>query len=61
MATEHPQAGLHIAPRSIRELIVSRAEGDLLDLEPLDLGPGAPGTAALEAERGPEPGGRDAS
>jgi hypothetical protein len=60
MATErsHP---VPVKPRSISELVVIRAEGDLLELEPLDLGPGAPGTAALEAERGPEPPRRDAA
>jgi len=40
---------------TLRELIVSRATGDLLEIEPLDLGPDAPATAALAAERGPEP------
>lgn len=38
------------------ELTVRIAQGDLLKVDPLDLGPNAPGTAALEAERGPEPG-----
>lgn len=37
------------------DLIVRHASTDLLDVEPIDLGPGAPMTAALEAERGPEP------
>jgi hypothetical protein len=36
-------------------LTVRDAEGDLLDVEPLDLGPDAPATAALAAERGPQP------
>ncbi len=42
-------------PRSLIELTVRDAEGDLLDVEPLDLGPDAPATAALAAERGPQP------
>lgn len=32
------------------------AQSDLLEVEPLDFGPDAPATAALEAERGPQPG-----
>jgi hypothetical protein len=39
----------------LAELTVRKAHGDLLEVEPLDLGPGAPGTAALEHERGLEP------
>ncbi len=31
------------------------AQSDLLEVDPLDFGPDAPATAALEAERGPEP------
>jgi hypothetical protein len=34
---------------------VHSAQGDLLEVEPLDLGPDAPATAVLEVERGPEP------
>lgn len=41
--------------RTLSELIIRPAQGDLLEVEPLDLGPGAPGAAALEAERGPQP------
>jgi hypothetical protein len=55
MATEPS----NVAPRSrfsVAELTVRPAEIDLLEVEPLDLGPEAPATAALEAERGPEPG-----
>jgi hypothetical protein len=40
---------------SVSELTVRMAQSDLLELDPLDFGPGAPATAALEAERGPEP------
>jgi hypothetical protein len=36
---------------------VRTAQSDLLEVDPLDFGPNAPATAALEAERGPEPGG----
>jgi len=39
---------------SLAELTVHEAEGDLLDIDPLDLGPDAPATAALAAERGPQ-------
>ena len=38
------------------ELTVRTAQSDLLDVDPLDFGANAPATAALEAERGPEPG-----
>jgi hypothetical protein len=41
---------------SVAELTVRPAHGDLLDIDPLDLGPDAPATAALESERGPQPG-----
>ncbi|MCL2419485.1 MAG: hypothetical protein FWD04_09345 [Conexibacteraceae bacterium] len=51
MSTE-PSPDSHL---TLRELIVSHATGDLLEIEPLDLGPDAPATAALAAERGPEP------
>ena len=40
---------------SVAELTVHTAESDLLEVDPLDLGPDAPATAALEVERGPEP------
>ncbi len=43
------------AQHRLEDLIVRQAEGELLDVEPLNLGPGAPATAALEAERGPRP------
>jgi hypothetical protein len=39
---------------SVAELTVRTAQNDLLEVDPLDLGPDAPTTAALEAERGPE-------
>jgi hypothetical protein len=38
---------------SVADLTVHTAESDLLDVDPLDLGPDAPATAALKAERGP--------
>jgi hypothetical protein len=40
---------------SVAELSVRAAESDLLLVDPLDFGPGAPATAALAAERGPQP------
>ena len=36
------------------ELTVRSAQTDLLEVDPLDFGPDAPATAALEVERGPE-------
>lgn len=54
----HPSHPSHPAPpdrRSLAELTVRAAHGDLLEIEPLDLGPGAPATIALERERGPQP------
>jgi hypothetical protein len=44
-----------VLSRRERPLTVRSSQGDLLEVEPLDLGPNAPATAALEAERGPEP------
>ena len=44
-----------VAPRSVNELIVVPATADLLTVAAIELGPGGPGTAALAAERGPEP------
>jgi hypothetical protein len=41
---------------SVAELTVRSAQSDLLEVHPLDLGPDGPATAALEAERGPQPG-----
>jgi hypothetical protein len=38
---------------SVAELTVHTAQSDLLEVDPLDLGPDAPATAALEVERGP--------
>jgi hypothetical protein len=38
----------------VAELTVRTAQSDLLEVDPIDLGPDAPATAALEAERGPE-------
>jgi len=40
----------------VAQLTVRSAQSDLLEVEPLDFGPDAPATAALEAERGPQPG-----
>lgn len=37
------------------ELIVRVGDDDLLDVEPLNLGPDAPATTALELERGARP------
>jgi hypothetical protein len=48
----------HPAPlnrRSLAELTVRDAHGDLLEVQPLDLGPGTPATIAREHERGPQP------
>jgi hypothetical protein len=55
VVTTHPS---HRAPHdrhSVAQLTVLQAHGDLLEVEPLDLGPGAPATIALEQERGPIP------
>ena len=41
---------------SVAELTVRTSLSDLLEVDPLDLGQDAPATAALEAERGPQPG-----
>jgi hypothetical protein len=41
---------------SVVELTVRGAQRDLLEVDPLDFGPDAPATRALEAERGPQPG-----
>ena len=44
------------AQHRLAELVVRAAKSDLLEVEPLSFGPGAPATAALELERGPRPG-----
>jgi hypothetical protein len=44
-----------VLPFSLDDITVTEARDDLLLVEPIDLGPGAPATAALEVERGPEP------
>jgi hypothetical protein len=55
MAT--PAAPLSASQRwSLSELTVRDAWRDLLDVEPVDLGPGAPASAALALERGSHPG-----
>jgi hypothetical protein len=36
---------------SLAELTVREADADLLDIEPLDLGPNSPASAALAKER----------
>lgn len=54
MATQPSHPSSSGAPRLV-ELTVRSAQGDLLEVEPLDLGPDAPATAALAAERGPHP------
>lgn len=53
MATEPS----HPLPKTftIAELTVQKADGDLLELDPLEMGPGTPGSDALAIERGPEP------
>jgi hypothetical protein len=43
------------AQHRLADLIVRAAEAELLDIDALNLGPGSPATAALEAERGPRP------
>jgi hypothetical protein len=40
----------------VAELTVRSAQSDLLEVDPLDFGPDAPATAALEAECGLQPG-----
>lgn len=50
-----PSPGSPILPRSVDQLTVTEARDDLLLVDPIDLGPGAPATAALELERGPQP------
>ncbi len=40
---------------SVAELTVRSPQSDLLEVDPLDFGPDAPATAALAAERGPQP------
>ncbi|MGI8781544.1 MAG: hypothetical protein ACR2L8_15500 [Solirubrobacteraceae bacterium] len=54
MATHrsHPAPSDH---HSLAELTVRNAHGDLLEVEPLDLGPAAPATTALAHERGSQP------
>ena len=54
MATEssHPSSWDRF---SVAELTVREPQSDLLEVDPLDFGPDAPATAALEVERGPEP------
>jgi hypothetical protein len=54
MATE-PSRSSSTDRFSVAELSVRPAESDLLSVDPLDFGPGAPATAALAAERGPQP------
>jgi hypothetical protein len=50
-SSERPSPEQH----NVAELTVRGPRGDLLDVEPLDLGPGAPATSALELERGTRP------
>jgi hypothetical protein len=54
MATE-PSRSSSADRFSVAELSVRAAESDLLLADPLDFGPGDPATAALAAERGPQP------
>jgi hypothetical protein len=51
----HPSHPARNDPHSVAQLTVLEAHGDLLEVEPLDLGPDAPATIALEQERGPTP------
>lgn len=54
MAVE-PSHSSTVVPRSVDELTVTAAREDLLLVDPIDFGPGAPATAALALERGPQP------
>ncbi len=54
MATDR-SSSTAVLPLSIDDITVSEARDDLLLVEPIDLGPGAPATAALEVERGRQP------
>ncbi len=56
VATERSSDNTAVIPRSLRELTVSYARANLLTVETLDLGSGAPASAALALERGPQPG-----
>jgi hypothetical protein len=56
MATDRSPSAA-VLPLSLDGITVSQARGDLLLVEPIDLGPGSPATAALEVERGPRPAG----
>lgn len=47
--------GTAVLPLSLDDITVTEAREDLLLVDPIDLGPGAPATAALEVERGPQP------
>jgi hypothetical protein len=51
----NPSSSAPLDRHSVAELTVRDPQGDLLEVEPLDLGLGAPATAALEQERGLQP------
>ncbi|MGO9792808.1 MAG: hypothetical protein ACLP8S_25795, partial [Solirubrobacteraceae bacterium] len=44
-----------VLPLALDDITLTEARDDLLLIEPIDLGPGAPATAALEVERGRQP------
>ena len=48
-------SGTAVLRLSLEDITVTEARDDLLLVKPIDLGPGAPATAALEVERGPQP------
>jgi hypothetical protein len=47
-----------VVQHALAELVVRSAKSDLLDVEPLTFGAGSPASAALDLERGPQPGGQ---
>jgi len=47
-------SSISILPLSLDDITATEGRDDLLLVEPVGLGPGAPATAALEVERGPQ-------